>query len=70
MSSARHAVFSAAGMCWPDHRLTAGMDDDLGIVDAPQVDRRDPEVAVPGWRGITTNGTPARANTTAWACPS
>jgi hypothetical protein len=35
--------------------------DDLGVVDALQVHRRDAEIAVaPSWRWITTHGTPSR----------
>jgi len=47
----------------------AGVDgvDDLGVVDALEVDRGDAEVAVSELRWMTTRGTPSRAISTAWA---
>ncbi len=44
--------------------------DDLGVVDALEVDRGDAEVAVSERRWMTTSGTPSRAISTAWACRS
>jgi len=54
----------------PDHRSVAAVDgvDDLGVVDALEVDRGDAELAVPEPARMTTRGTLSRPISTAWAC--
>jgi hypothetical protein len=64
--------FRVPTSCGPGPWGAAGVDgvDDLGAVDALEVDRGDAEVVCPSWRWITISGTPSRAISTACACRS
>jgi hypothetical protein len=52
-----------------NHRGAAGVDglDDLGVVDALEVDHGDAEIAVARWRWMTMSETPSWAISTACA---
>jgi hypothetical protein len=55
-----------------DHRRWTLMDgvDDLGVVDPAQIHGGNPEIGMPNWRWMTSNGTPSRDIPTACACRS